>query len=74
MPKFVWTNGGDGGFEIDAPNEETAYRVAVAFRVSTGQTPEEAVRWYREHDQLIEVSGKLTNAPFEGELPDPNDG
>lgn len=45
-------------------------RVALANRVASGQTIEEAVSWFRKDDAVYEIDGAVTDAPWQGEIPD----
>lgn len=66
---FVWEGAG-GSWTIGAKDEDEAMRVAVANRMAAGQTAEEAIRWLRKADSITEIDGAVTDAPYQGEMPD----
>ena len=68
--EYVWVvNDGDVAFTMEAANDEVAYRKAIAQRIADGATPEEAVRWFRDADQISQISGHLDVDPYDGDLP-----
>jgi hypothetical protein len=70
MATFIWTTE-SGMFEVEAANEEGAYRKVIGYRVSLGQTATEAISWFRENDRLDgPVIGKIDAAPYDGEIPE----
>jgi hypothetical protein len=69
MATVIWTTA-SGCWTIEAASHDAAYRVAIANRMASGQTAREAVAWFNKDDTLEEVDGPVTDAPYEGELPD----
>lgn len=69
MATFIWSNG-ESTFLLKAEDEETAYRMAIATRLESGNSLAEAVGWFREHDTLEELMGEITCAPYSGDLPE----
>lgn len=53
-----------------ADDEDRAFRTVIANRMAAGQTPEEAILSFRHNDALYEVDGEVSDAPFEGPLPE----
>lgn len=69
MAKFIWTTA-SGTWEVKADDEDRAFRTVIANRMAAGQTPEEAILSFRHNDALYEVDGEVSDAPFEGPLPE----
>lgn len=69
MRQFIWTTA-SGTWTIEAESHDAAYRVAIANRIASGQTVREAVGWFTKDDTLEELDGAVTDAPYEGELPE----
>lgn len=58
MATFVWI-AEDGARTFEAENDEAAYEKVIAFRMSLGQTREDAEGWFQKNDQIVEVVGQL---------------
>ena len=69
--KFAWMpNDSDVALVIEAPDYDTAYRIAIAERFKTSDSVEDACAWFSKSDHLVELGETLTTVPYDGDLPD----
>lgn len=51
-----------------ASSQEEAVRIAIAVRISSGKSPEEAVRLCLLRDKVIKVACHVKDQPYQGEM------
>lgn len=70
MRSWVWVRfGGEDAVIIKAPDEDTAYRVAIACRIRLGsEDAQDASRWFHENDEIYEIIEEITDKPYEGKI------
>ena len=63
LKRFCWITN-VGSYIIHAKNEDEAVRIALASKMSGGQTLEEAVGWFKKDDRLYEIVDDLVVKPI----------
>lgn len=83
---YLW-NDGNTGHLIIAKDDDEAFRILFAARLSAAgakqdaidagtvdsETVEDCLRWHQKNDSLEEITSYITDAPYSGEIPDEDD-
>lgn len=68
MQQYVLLYDGREASLMMASSREEAIRIAVAVRISSGKTPEEAVQLCLSRDKVFKVACHIRDQPYEGEV------
>ena len=68
MDQYVLLYDGREASLMMAASQEEAVRIAVAVRISSGKSPEEAVRLCLLRDKIIKVACHVRDQPYQGEV------
>jgi hypothetical protein len=68
MDQYVLLYDGREASLMMASSREEAIRIAVAVRISSGKSPEEAVRLCLLRDKVLKVACHVRDQPYQGEM------